>query len=158
MDEELQRYRIEQADAWLTKVRRLVAYEKALVEAARTQFEMADGLRGLDYSRIQVTTSPTPDAIPDAVIAHDEAGDSLASIAESAGERIRQAAEALAKMDDPTEAAALTLYYVACRKWEQVCVEMDYSWDGMMKLRRRALNSAYDVMPHYEKDAIPTAF
>ena len=157
MDEELQRYRIEQADAWLSKVRKLVAYEKAMREASEVQYEMADGLRGIDYSRDHVATSPTPDAIPNAVIAHDEAGDSLASIAESARERIAQAARAIDSMEDPTEAAALTLYYIACRKWEAVCVKMDYTWDGMMKLRRRALNSAYDVMPHSERDPMQPA-
>ena len=157
MDEELQRYRIEQADAWLSKVRKLVAYERAMREAAETQYEMADGLRGLDYSRDQVSTSPTPDAIPNAVIAHDEAGDSLASIADSARERIAQAARALDSMEDPTEAAALTYYYIACVKWEEVCVRMSYSWDGMMTLRRRALTHAYDVMPHSERDPMEPA-
>jgi len=157
MDEELQRYRISQAEAWLSKVRRLVAYERAMREAAEVQYEMADGLRGLDYSRDQVAVSPTPDAIPNAVIAHDEAGDSLSSIADSARERIAQAARALDKMPDPTEAAALTFYYIACRKWEAVCVKMDYTWDGMMKLRRRALLHAYDVMPHSERDPMESA-
>ena len=60
MDDELRRYRIEQADAWLSKVRKLVAYEKAMREAADMQYEMADGLHGMDYSRVQVAVSPTP--------------------------------------------------------------------------------------------------
>lgn len=157
MDDELQRYRIEQAESWLSKVRKLVSYEKAMREAAEVQYEMADGLRGIDYSRDQVDVSPTPDAIPNAVIAHDEAGGSLEQIADSARERISQAARALDSMDDPTEAAALTLYYIACRKWEQVCVKMNYTWDGMMTLRRRALLHAYDVMPHAERDPRPPA-
>jgi len=157
MDEELQRYRIEQAEAWLSRVRKLVGYERAMREAADTQYEMADGLRGMDYSRVQVSVSATPDAIPNAVIAHDEAGDSLASIADSARERITQAAMALNEMQDPTEAAALTLYYIACRKWEEVCVELSYSWDGMMTMRRRALLHAYDVMPHSERDPMEPA-
>ena len=157
MDEELQRYRIEQAEAWLSKVRKLVAYEKSMRRAAETQFELADGLKGVDYSHEQVSSSPTADAIPNAVIAHEEAAASLVEIAESAKERIAQAAEAIDRMDDPTEAAALTLYYIACMKWEAVCVEMNYTWDGMMTLRRRALSHVYDVMPHSERDAVPPA-
>ena len=157
MDEELQRYRIDQAERWLSKVRKLVSYERAMREAAEVQYEMADGLRGIDYTRDQVDTSPTADAIPNAVIAHDEAGGSLEQIADSARERISEAARALDRMDDPTEAAALTLYYIACRKWEAVCVKMNYTWDGMMTLRRRALLHAYDVMPHAERDPRPPA-
>ena len=138
-------------------MRKLVGYEKAMREAADVQYEMADGLRGMDYSRIQVTTSSTPDAIPNAVIAHDDAGDTLAEIADSAREHVKQAACALNTMDDKNEAAALTLYYIACHKWEVVCVELSYSWDGMMTLRRRALLHAYDVMPHSERDPMQPA-
>ena len=152
MDDELRRYRIEQADAWLSKVRKLVAYEKAMREAADMQYEMADGLHGMDYSRVQVAVSPTPDAILNAVIAHEEAGDSLVSIAESARERIAKAARALDSMEDPTEAAALTMYYIACRKWEEVRHELRYTEDGVANLRKRALLHAYDVMPHSERD------
>ena len=55
-------------------------------------------------------------------------------------------------------ARALHLYYVdALDGWERVCVEMGYSYDGLMKLRRRALLHAYDVMPHTERDSLPPA-
>ena len=104
-------------------------------------------------SAVQVQTSPTPDAIPDAIILADELGGTLNEISEDARKRVNDAAIALARMQDPTEALCLTLYYVdACDTWERVCVEMHYSYDGMMKLRRRALVHAYDVMPHIERN------
>ena len=158
MDEELQRYRISQAEAWLSKVRRLVAYERAMREAAEVQYEMADGLRGLDYSRDQVAVSPTPDAIPNAVIAHDEAGDSLSSIADSARERIAQVIKALRKMEDDMEATVLTMHYIECKTWEQVRHDVGYTVDGMSKLRKRSLLHAYDIMPHSERDPQYRAF
>ena len=158
MDEELQRYRTDQAEAWLMKVRKAVGYAKALEESAAYHFAAADNLKSMDYSAIRVTTSPTPDQIPNAVIAHIEAGKALGEVAASASERIAQAARALSQMDDATEAMCLQLYYVdALETWEHVCVRMHYTYDGMMKLRRRALLHAYDVMPHVERDAIPTA-
>lgn len=157
MNEELQRYRIEQADAWLSKARKLVGYERAMRKAADAQYELADGLRGIDYARDHVSTSPISDAIPNAVAVHVDVGGSLDAIADNAKERIEEAARALDSMDDPTEAAALTLYYIACHKWEEVCVELSYSWDGMMTMRRRALLHAYDVMPHSERDPMPSA-
>lgn len=152
MDEEYRQYRIDQAHEWLSKVRRIVECEKSMRVAADTQYELADGLRGLDYSRVQVTVSPTPDAIPDAVIAHEEAGDSLSAIADNARERIEQALNALSKMEDPVEANVLTMHYIEFRKWEQVCHETGYTMDGMAKLRKRALSNAYDIMPHEERD------
>ena len=158
MDEELQRYRIEQAERWLGKVRKTVGYSKRLEESAAAIIARADNLRGMDYSAVNVQTSPTPDAIPDAIIMADELGETLSVLSEGARERVNQAARALAMMDDPTEATCLQLYYVdACDSWERVCVKMHYSYGGMMKLRKRALLSAYDVMPHAERDPIPIA-
>ena len=153
MDEELQRYRIEQAEAWLSKIRKLVSYEKAMREAAEVQYEMADGLRGIDYTRDQVNTSPTPDAIPNAVANHVDMGDKFKQISDDAKRRVTEAAVAIAQLDDPTEATCLHLYYVdALETWEHVCVKMHYSYDGMMKLRRRAVLHAYEVMPHAERE------
>ena len=157
MDEEYRQYRVDQAEAWLSKVRRAVDYERALRATADAQLEMADGLRGIDYAEVRVATSPSPDAIPNAVAAHMEAVEAILEIAADAAERVRRATDALAAMPDKTEASALQLYYVAGWKWEEVCVEMGYTWDGMMKLRRRALYDAYEVMPHSEREPVQPA-
>ena len=153
IDEELQRYRIEQAEAWLVRVRKTAGYAKRVSESAEAVMARADNLRGIDYSAVSVSTSPTADAIPDAVILAEELGETMQVISATARDRVTAAAEALSRMEDPTEATCLQLYYVdAYDTWERVCVDMHYSYDGMMKLRRRALLSAYDVMPHSERD------
>lgn len=158
MDDELQRYRIEQAERWLKKVRRTVGLSKKLEESANEVMARAKNLRSVDYSAIRVTTSPTPDAIPDAIILADEMGETLGVLSESARDRVNQAARALTEMDDATEVTCLLLYYVdAYDTWERVCVAMEYTYDGMMKLRRRALLHAYDVMPHAERDPLQPA-
>ena len=159
MTPEWEVYRIGQAEAWLENVRKTVAYAASLEESAAAQYALADGLRGLDYSRVQVSTSPTPDAIPNAVARHVDMGDKYVEIAANARDRAAQAADALDRMDDPTEATCLRLYYVdALETWEHVCVRMHYTYDGMMKLRRRAVLHAYDVMPHAEREPLPPAF
>ncbi len=158
MDDELQRYRIDQAERWLAKVRKLVSYERAMREAAEVQYEMADGLRGIDYSRDQVDTSPTADAIPNAVIAHDEAGETMVEIADSARERVKQAAEVIARLNDVKEATCLRLYYVeAFATWRHVRTAMSYTEDGLKSLRRRALLNVYEIMPHDQRDPLPLA-
>ena len=153
MTPEYENYCIGQAQAWLSKVRKTVGYAKRVQEQADAILARADNMRGKDYNAVSVQVSPTPDAIPNAIIMADELGSTLSEISEDARRRVNEAAIALARMQDPTEALCLTLYYVdACDTWERVCVEMHYSYDGMMKLRRRALLSAYGVMPHTERD------
>lgn len=158
MTEEFEQYRIAQAEAWLVRVRRLVSYRDALEESAAAQFALADGLKAVRYDKPLVRSTPSPDAIPNAVAHHEEMGGELKRIADEATARLKEAARALSQMGDPTEATCLHLYYVdALETWEHVCVRMHYTYDGMMKLRRRALLDAYDVMPHSERDPMPPA-
>ena len=153
MTPEYEQYCIEQAEAWLAKVRKAVAYANQLEESAAAHFARADNLKGIDYSAVRVQSSQAADAIPRAVIAHIEAAEKLGELSEDARRRVDEAASALALMDDATEASCLQLYYVdALDTWEHVCVRMHYSYDGMMKLRRRALVHAYAVMPHIERN------
>lgn len=158
MTPEYEQYRIEQAEEWLDKVRKSVAYAVRMEESAAAQYALADNLRGMDYTRDHVKGSPSPDAIPNAVANHIDLGKAFAEISEDARRRAEEAARALARMDDPTEAACLHLYYVdALETWEHVCVRMHYTYDGMMKLRRRAMLHAYDVMPHAEREPMAPA-
>lgn len=156
--DELEAYRAEQAESWLSKVRRLRLYRDSLERQALDQMELLDGLKGIDYSRPSVTTSPYRDAIPDMIAARESAAENLRELARDASERMADAAVRLSRMADPTEALCLQLYYCeGVDTWERVCVTMSYSYDGMMKLRRRALAHAYAVMPHTERDAAQPA-
>ena len=157
MTPEYEQYRIGQAEAWLSGIRKLVGYELAMRTAADVQFEMADGLRGIDYSRVQVCVSPTPDAIPNAVAAHIDAGNSLVEIADGAKRRIEQATAAIDAMDDKTEAAVLTAYYIACKTWREVGDMLGIGYDNVMRLRRRGLCDLYDHMPCTEREPLPPA-
>ena len=158
MVEAYEQYCIDQAEAWLSKVRRTVGYSKRLEESAAIVMARADNLKAMRYDEVRVKSSPTPDAIPNAIILAEEMGVTLSEIAGESRERVLQAARALSRMDDANEATCLQLYYVdAVRTWEMVCVNMNYSYDGMMKLRRRALLHAYEVMPHSEREPIHPA-
>ena len=63
----------------------------------------------------------------------------------------------IATLDDPTEAAVLARYYLKGDCWERVCVDMSYSWQGMMAIQRRALLHVYPLMPYRERDPLPPA-
>lgn len=158
MTGEWEQYRIDQAAAWLSRVRRVAGYADYMESSADRQLELADNLRGIDYSAVRVSTSPTADAIPDAVARHMELAEDFAAIASAARELQSAAAHALSRLPDPTEAECLQRYYVdRAKTWEHVCVAMGYTYDGLMKLRRRALLHAYDAMPHSERDPIHPA-
>ena len=150
---------------WLENVSRAIERKFDFEGQADAMRAMADNLRGIDYTRDMVRTSPTADAIPDAIIAADEMGELYGALADSTSRRIAQAQAALAAMENQGGARALSLYYLTYdangrRKydtWEKVCVKMDYTYDGMMKLIRRAKLELYDLMPHTERPRVESA-
>lgn len=150
--EEYERYKAEQAEGWLANCRRLVDLERSMRALAADQREMADGIGAIDYSRISGTGAPKTDAIPENVARCMEAATSFDALVQDICRRRAEAAAALSRMDNPIEAAALTRYYLLGETWERVCVALGYSMPGMMDLRKRALASAYGVMPHSERD------
>lgn len=148
-------WRVEQAHAYLERVRRMgadCAGLRRLVEDARANL---GAVRGLDYSRGGGGSKTAgDDAIVNEIAAVQESVQAYVTrLAEYEDERHR-AAMAVDRMPDPTEARVLRLRYLLGWKWENICVEVGYSYDGIMKLRRRALVSFYEVMP---RDAIPRA-
>ena len=150
---------------WLENVSRAVERMfdfEAQAEAFRAK---ADNLRGIAYDDARVKSSPNPDAIPDAIIAAEEMGELFENLSDSTSGRVAKAQAALAAMDNQGGARALSLYYLTFdengkRKydtWEKVCVEMSYSYDGLMKLARRAKLELYDHMPHTERPKVESA-
>lgn len=157
MDEELERYRAEQAHAYLEQIRRMgrtCAALQDLVDDARAR---AEGVTGIDYAAVRVTKSLDPDRMADLVEQIREGiSDYIAALAEYEGERMRANA-AIMSMPDYTSARILRLRYLCGWQWEKICVDMAYSYDWMMKLRRRALAEFYEYMPHDRRDALVPA-
>ena len=150
---------------WLENVSRAIERKFDFEGQADAMRAMADNLRGIDYTRDHVSTSPKTDAIPDAIIAAEELADLFGNLKDDASRRVAQAQAALAAMENQDGARALSLYYLSFdldgkRKydtWEKVCVKMDYTYDGMMKLIRRAKLELYDLMPHTERPRVESA-
>ena len=157
MDEEYRAYRADQAHEWLERIRRAGESCAALREQVEDARYRAAGVRGIDYSSARVSSSGGGDAMADAYASIQGAVASYAAaLAAYEGERA-EASAALGRMDDPTCARVLRLRYMLDRRWEEICVEMNYTYDGMMKLRRRALAEFWDVMPRSRRDALPPA-
>lgn len=165
LSEEGEHRRIRIVTRWLENVSRAVERRFDFESQRDAMAAMADNLRGIDYSAVRVRTSPTPDAIPDAIAAAEEMGELYSTLRDDAARRVAQAEAALARMGNQDGARALSLYYLAFDEcghrrfdtWERVCVEMHYSYDGLMKLIRRAKLELYGLMPHAERDRVPQA-
>lgn len=152
MTEEYERYRRSQAARWLEHVRGLGNRIRTLRSEIEAQRDIAAGVQAVCYDGMPKSPNASADAIPNAVAALQELiAEYLTEQAGYVAEQ-REAHEALRLIDDPECVECLTLYYVIGRNWERVCVDMGYTWDGMMTLRRRALCAAYDHMPTRWRD------
>ena len=157
MTEEWERYRRAQAAKWLGHVERLGKRADTMRAEIEAERDAAAGLRAIRYDGMPKPPNAAADALPDAVARIQER---IAEYEErlAAYERERWAAQdALAGMGDPMEYRALSYHYLLGWPWERCCVEMGYSYDGMMKLRARALCSAYDLMPCEWRDPMERA-
>lgn len=152
MTEEYERYKRAQAARWLEHVRRLGGKCRALQAQIEEERSIATGLQGIDYSAVSFAATPTADAIPNAVAKIQDLVRAYCEELSSCASERKEAHDALNAMDDELCAEALRRHYLASQPWEQCCVEMGYSYDGMMSLRKRALSAAYDRMPHRWRD------
>lgn len=155
--DEWDKYRHDQARAWLEHVAKL----KHAVDAASDMADMfrglAEGARAIDYTRERVRGGEYRDRMAEAIASLDEAEAQWAANLVAFAEESRDAADRIARLPDAVEAQALLLHYVDGIAWERVCVRMNYSWDGMMSLRRRAVLHMYDLMPTEWRDPMPSA-
>ena len=147
MDEEYERMRIDMAHAYLERIRKMGEDCAGLRAQIDDAYYRAEGVGSVDYAAVRVAKSPTADRMPDAVAAIQERIRAYVTDLAAYEDERHEAHRALMLMDDATEARALRLRYLCCNDWESVCVDMHYSYDGMMKLRRRALYSFSFVMP-----------
>ena len=152
MTAEFDDYKYQQARDWLEHVRTLgadVATAKALVDEERKSLDM---LQGIDYS---ASPSGSGDHDEELLNAIERTRQSIANFAAKQQAYMEERADAyrrLEMLDDATERQALTLRYLLGKSWEEACVEMAYTYDGMMTLRKRAIIHAYDVMPNDKRD------
>lgn len=153
MTEEWETYRYHQARVWLEHIRGLgekVASTQAMIEAER---DLMDGVRAIDPTK-EGGSSRADDAMVDIIERMERhVREFLVLVSEYEDERM-DARKRLAKLPEATERAALTYRYLLGWSWELICVEMNYTHDGMMKLRRRAIVNAYDVMPLEKREPI----
>ena len=157
MDREMMRYRAGCSAEYLNGVRGMVVRMKSLTAAIAEQRAIAEGVKGIDYSRDMVKASPSDDHMPNSVQRLSD----LVSQKERERDRyeteVAAACRAIDKMSRPECAAALEMHYIAGASWNDCAEELGYTKDGMMSLRNRALLDFYDLIPVPKKIEISSA-
>lgn len=153
---EFDEWKAEQAAKWLRHIRELKHDIARLEDDIEVQRSLALP-SGIDYSRPNVATSPSRDAIPDAVARLEE------SIALYTTELVgyldekQQARECISRLGDARYRAVLSLYYVNGHSWTTVSDKVGYVVDYCMAIRNEALPYVYEVMPREYRTKIPRA-
>lgn len=143
------------ATAYLEHLSTLRAEIDALEEEIAPLRDMT--MSAMDY-REYVSSSPNPKAFEDAMARLQELVDRCFTEQVGYTEELDVAHGVFLGLSRREYARALKSHYLFCRSWEQVCVDMGYTWSGMMKLRRKAVDEMYDLMPEeWRRNAIPNA-
>lgn len=164
MADEYAEWKAEQAARWLRHIRDLKHDISRLEDDIEVQRSLALP-SGIDYSRPVVMSSPSADAIPNAVARLEE------SIARYATELVgyldekEQARACIGMLGDARYRAVLSLYYINGHSWATVGEKLKkldggrftYSSEYCRHLRNDALPLVYDVMPGEWKTPIPRA-
>ena len=149
---ELEQYHYDQAKTWLERIANL----KYAVSASRNMVELftglADGARGLDPTSEKVSGGQAVDRLADTIVKLDEARTHWEANLAAYTDEATDAARRISQLEDAAERAALLLHYVDGKTWERVCVQLDYSYDGIMDVRKRAVLHVYDFMPTQWRD------
>lgn len=143
--------RLLKSESYLMHVRSLSMLIRSKKE--QIEFEQECTLSGVDYGE-KITVQPTRDAIDNHIISLAALVDTYNTELAEYIEAKKEAAQVLKKLSKPEYTVALTSYYMNCYTWEQVCVDMNYSWGGMMKLRQKAIIELYDHIPEFWKSAV----
>lgn len=151
------------SEAKYAKCEEYLKYVRSLsiqIQTKREQIEMQKdlcALSGVDFKE-RVSVQPTRDSIDNCIIKLEALITEFCTDMAEYVEAQHVASRCLSKLSKPEHRVALTKYYLTGKPWEQVCVDMSYTWQGMMSLRRRAIIELYDYMPEeWRSGRIPKA-
>ena len=153
---DIDRYRREQSSAYLKRIRAAKRHIAALNAEVEEHRALASGLKGIDYTQAAVRTSPTADAMSDAVAKLlDVVEQRIGLIREYAG-MLDACGRALSEMND-TYADILRYRYICDYRWDRIAATLCYSEQRLYELHGQALSEFYLHMPTNERDPLPKA-
>ena len=118
--------------------------ERAIMSLIRTRDETRDRLthitQNYDGDGAQSTKDPHKfDALVELEYKLDERIDALCAVK-------TEILDTICKLEDSRERLALQLYYIDMKTWEEVCVELHYSWRQTMYIRKQAIRHVDEII------------
>jgi len=157
MEDEFREYRIEQAGAWLDRIRRMGVKVRTLEGEIAELRADAEGLKALDYTRERVSMSPSGDRMAEiAALVFDKLDEFTDEYGGYMFERER-ARSCIMRLPDERHAAVLVRRYLSGQLWKEISESMGYDLRTVYRLRADGLCELYDLMPPTERDPIPSA-
>lgn len=126
----------ENADKRVERIRKEYEEEQLMIDAIKS----ATYFDGMPRSHMN-----GKNAILDKVVRLSEKQDKLKE-AECEALEIRQMVFNTVNGISGDEGAVLYKRYISLKRWEEIAVEMNYSWSGIHKLHRRALHVVSDII------------
>ena len=129
------------AKQWLARGRWI---EREIASLIKTRDELRDRLthitQNYDGDGAQSTKDPHKyDALAEMEDKLDETIDKLIGVK-------REILDAIEKLDDSRERMALRAYYIDMKTWEEVAVELKYTWRQTMRIRKTALENMEKIL------------
>lgn len=128
-----------QAKTYLKKIKRLDSFVKAKQEELEEIRTKAESIGSIDYAADRVQTSPNPDKLTNNVInlitqqkKYEDAIESLYALKAEAEERIEG-------IPNDDYRLLLTLRYLRFKTFEEIAVEMEFTFQWVHELHKRAL-------------------
>lgn len=146
MTPEYREERISHAERYLMEIRDLAVRHRANDAYIKSLYDDAEGVGGVDYSKVMVSQMPYLDGIPNSVALLIEMKREAEADAAEYFERKAEARKVLDEMGG-TYGRLLMLYYVTVLPWVRVAEVLNYSEDWCKHMRPDALCEFYDYLP-----------
>lgn len=152
---EWENYRIQIADEYLKAIREAERRKQLIADERELYKADMDGLGGIDYSKPNITTSPSPDAIPNKVLKLLEYSQQLDVLETALDVAIEEAHNKLLAIEGAA-GFVLRLHFMLGFKWEAAFLKAGVSDTKGYELRKEGLLKVYDMgIP--EKFGLPEA-
>ena len=134
---------IEKAKRYLERVRALTDTIETLREEVRELEQSIDGVGAMNYEG-RVSSSPSPDRIPQMVIRHNEALIRLHERIMQRTDESRKVIEQIAELEKPLHVTILNRRYIWGWSLELISIKTNYSYSHIANEHRIALQEFFE--------------
>lgn len=157
MQSEVDRWKSQQARAWLDEVRASVLRTDAACDRLKEARAAVDGLHAASCERRRGSATDGTEAMMKAMERVAKAEADVCEAIEEYVELQREATNVLFSIECPGWDVLLYYFAMGARTWEEAGKRAGYTLSGAHSAVYRVLPLVYDAMPHRYRDPLPSA-